>query len=107
MVLAATVLFILLSPGLLLTLPPVGKKWYRSGQTSVTAILVHAIVFAVLLKYIEYIPILNRLEGFQDTSIAPPPVTASSFTRRPASSSRMASATRTSSRSSPGPASSE
>lgn len=39
-------LFIFLSPGLLVTLPPVGKKIFMSGQTSVTAVLVHAAIFA-------------------------------------------------------------
>ena len=63
--LGAIALFILLSPGLLLTLPPVGKKVFASGKTSLYAILVHALVFAVALYYIEYIPILNRLEGFE------------------------------------------
>ena len=63
--LGAVVLFILLSPGLLLTLPPVGKKVFMSCQTSVAAILVHALVFAVALKYLPYIPVLNQLDGFQ------------------------------------------
>lgn len=62
MILAATVLFILLSPGLLLTLPPIGKKWYRTGKTSVTAILVHAIVFAVVLYALKK---HGMVEGFQ------------------------------------------
>lgn len=63
--LAEVVLFVLLSPGLLLTLPPVGKKIFMSCQTSVLAVFVHAIVFALLLSYLPYIPILNRLDGFQ------------------------------------------
>jgi NADH:ubiquinone oxidoreductase subunit 3 (subunit A) len=42
-------LFFVLSPGVLLTLPPIGKKWYMTGQTSTTAAIVHAIVFAVVL----------------------------------------------------------
>ena len=63
--LGAVVLFILLSPGLLLTLPPVGKKIFMSCQTSVAAILVHALVFAVALTYLPYIPVLNQLDGFQ------------------------------------------
>lgn len=44
----AVILFVLLSPGLLLTIPPVGKKIFMSGQTSIIAILVHAVVFAIL-----------------------------------------------------------
>jgi len=58
-------LFILLSPGLILTLPPVGKKIFMSCQTSVAAVLVHAVVFAVVLKFFDDIPILNMIEGFQ------------------------------------------
>ena len=64
--LAEVVLFILLSPGLLLTLPPVGKKIFMSCQTSTTAVLVHALVFAFALYYLPYIPVLNRLDGFQN-----------------------------------------
>jgi hypothetical protein len=64
--LAEVVLFILLSPGLLLTLPPVGKKIFRSCQTSTVAVFVHALVFAFALYNLPYIPVLNRLDGFQN-----------------------------------------
>ena len=47
--LVETALFALLSPGILLTLPPVGKKIFMSGQTSTVAVLVHAAVFAGIL----------------------------------------------------------
>ena len=64
--LAAIALFILLSPGLLLTIPPLSKGGlFRSGKTSTVAVLVHAAVFAFLLYYVDYIPVLNRLDGFQ------------------------------------------
>jgi len=63
--LVEVLLFVLLSPGLLLTLPPVGKGVFMSGKTSVLAVLVHAVVFAVLLKYKSSIPVLNQLEGFE------------------------------------------
>ena len=66
--LAEVVLFVLLSPGLLLTLPPVGKKIFMSCQTSVAAVFVHALVFALALMYLPYIPILNRLDGFKDAA---------------------------------------
>jgi amino acid transporter len=65
MLLAATILFILLSPGLLLTLPPVGNKIWMSGKMSVMSVFVHAIVFFVLLAYRRSIPLLNRMEGFE------------------------------------------
>jgi len=52
----ATILFIVLSPGVLLTLPPVK----RSGNTSLVAVLVHAVVFYVLLRCLQS----SRIEGF-------------------------------------------
>lgn len=61
------ILFILLSPGLLLTLPPVGNKIFMSCQTSVLAVFVHAVVFAVALYYINSIPSISKLDGFQST----------------------------------------
>jgi len=51
--LVPVLLFILLSPGLLLTLPPVGKKVFMSGQTSIQAVLVHALVFAAALYVLK------------------------------------------------------
>ena len=63
-------LFLILSPGLLLTIPPVGKGIFMSGKTSIVAILVHAAVFAAALYYSDRIPLLNRLEGFADTTSA-------------------------------------
>ncbi len=38
-----------------------------SCKTSVAAVLVHALVFAVLLANLRKIPFLNRIEGFQFT----------------------------------------
>ena len=70
--LVEVLLFVLLSPGLLLTLPPVGKGIFMSGKTSVVAVLVHAVVFAVLLKYKSSIPVLNQLEGFAPDVPKPP-----------------------------------
>jgi hypothetical protein len=67
MLLAATILFILLSPGVLLTLPPIGNKIFMSGKTSLIAVLVHAVVFYVLLSMRRQIPVLNVfIEGFED-----------------------------------------
>ena len=51
--LSTVVLFVLLSPGILLTIPPVGKKVFMSGQTSLIAVVVHAVIFAILLYYIK------------------------------------------------------
>ena len=48
-----TILFILLSPGMLLTLPPSSRGVFMSGQTSVSAVLVHAMVFAVVFAFLR------------------------------------------------------
>lgn len=58
-----TLLFVLLSPGVLLTLPPKGKGIWMSGQTSLIAVLVHAVVFAVAFSYLRSCGIF---EGFAD-----------------------------------------
>lgn len=47
---ALAALFFVLSPGVLLTLPPGSKGIFRSGQTSVAAALVHALVFVIVLS---------------------------------------------------------
>ena len=59
--LSTVLLFVLLSPGILLTIPPVGKKIVNSGQTSLIAVVVHAVIFAVLLSYVKR----NGYEFFQ------------------------------------------
>ena len=48
-----TVLFLALSPGLLLTLPPGSGGVFQSGQTSLEASLTHAIVFAVIFALLR------------------------------------------------------
>ena len=62
--------FFLLSPGVLLTLPAGSKGVWMSGQTSVAAAAVHAIVFVLALVYI--VPFLRSLglplEGFEDAA---------------------------------------
>jgi hypothetical protein len=66
MLLLATVLFVLLSPGVLLTLPPVGGQIWMSRKTSLLAVAVHALVFYVLLSMRRQIPVLNVIfEGFE------------------------------------------
>ena len=51
--LVTTSLFLALSPGLLLTLPPGSGGVFRSGQTSLPAALTHAIVFAVVFALLR------------------------------------------------------
>jgi hypothetical protein len=76
--LVETILFILLSPGLLLTLPPAGKKIFMSSKTTLIAVIVHALIFGLLVSYKRYLPILGSLEGFQATaSLSPSPPTPS------------------------------
>src|SRR5210317_626894 len=48
-----TVLFLALSPGLLLTLPPGSGGVVRSGQTSLSAVITHAVVFAVVFAILR------------------------------------------------------
>ncbi len=49
-----TLLFVILSPGMLLTLPAGSKGLFASGQTSMKAIAVHAAVFALALVALRY-----------------------------------------------------
>jgi hypothetical protein len=56
-----TILFILLSPGFLLTIPPVGKKLFMSGQTSIESVLVHAVIFSAVLYGVHK---MKSTEGF-------------------------------------------
>jgi hypothetical protein len=43
------ILFVALSPGMFLSIPPVGSRWWMTGKMSLTAVFVHAAVFAVIL----------------------------------------------------------
>jgi len=56
MVLLATILFIILSPGLLITIPPVEgfrlNALFMSSTTSHLAILVHGVLYFTILKLI-------------------------------------------------------
>lgn len=68
MFLLATILFIVLSPGVLLTLPPVGKVIFMSRKTSLIAVLVHAVVFYFILRWRKSLPLVNSIEGFGQAS---------------------------------------
>jgi hypothetical protein len=61
------VLFFVLSPGILLTLPPVGKKVFLSGKTSLLAAAVHAVVFWLVIRCLKW---RGLLEGFQTSTSA-------------------------------------
>jgi len=60
MILTVVALFIILSPGLLLTIPRIGKKMFMSGKTSVMAVAVHALIFGAILYFLFGM----RVEGF-------------------------------------------
>lgn len=51
--LVTTSLFLALSPGLLLTLPPGRGGLFMSGQTSQAAIVTHTVVFAVVFALLR------------------------------------------------------
>ena len=51
--LVTTALFILLSPGLLLTLPPKSGGIFGSGQTSIESVLTHAVVYALVFAILR------------------------------------------------------
>lgn len=61
-IVAAAMLFIILSPGFLITLPPVGGNLFMSYKTSLFSILVHSLVFAASIYF------LNKIEAFQNPS---------------------------------------
>ena len=47
------VLFVLLTPGILLTIPPGSRGVFKSGQSSVTAVGVHTLVFALVFSFLR------------------------------------------------------
>lgn len=57
----ATLLFVILSPGIVLTIPPRSKGLFFSCQTSFLAVLVHAVVFYLTMMYLP-----RYVEGFQE-----------------------------------------
>jgi hypothetical protein len=65
--LGLVLLFFVLSPGVLLTLPPGGKGVLMSGQTSLLAALVHAFVFAFVVAYKRDLPVVRELVSFADS----------------------------------------
>ena len=77
MLVLATILFVLLSPGILLTLPAGGKGIVMSGQTSMMAVLVHAVLFYFLVPFLT--PLARRvgLEGFEGPPAVAPPMCTS------------------------------
>ena len=58
----ASVLFFALSPGVLLTIPAGSRGLLRSGQTSIVAAAVHALVFLAVLYGLSLL--YKKPEGF-------------------------------------------
>lgn len=52
-ILVPLVLYILLTPGVLLTIPPGSRGLFMSGQTSTPAVAVHTLVFAVVFALLR------------------------------------------------------
>jgi hypothetical protein len=76
------VLFIVLSPGLLITIPRVGSKFFMSGKTDILAVIVHAAMFGLILY------LLKRVEGFVNAPSANLPALTSAATAANAAQSR-------------------
>ena len=51
--LVPTILFVILSPGVLLSIPPGPGGVVMSGETGITQIFVHAIVFAIVFAFLR------------------------------------------------------
>jgi hypothetical protein len=64
--LVAGLLFFVLSPGVLLTIPPGSRGLFFSGQTSVLAALVHAVVFVAVAYLLS-----TAVEGFTPNTNIP------------------------------------
>ena len=66
--------FVLLSPGLLVTIPPGEKGWFLSKETSVLAVFLHAAFFALALYITGW-----KSEGFQEESGSEPGSVAGNY----------------------------
>jgi hypothetical protein len=47
------ILFVLLTPGVLLTLPPGSRGVFMSGQSSPAAVAVHTLVYALVFSFMR------------------------------------------------------
>lgn len=66
--LLATALFVALSPGVIVTLPPGKGKLFASGKTSLIAVAVHAVVFYLAMTFLPRV-----IEGMEDGKKEDPP----------------------------------
>ena len=68
--LCVAILFFVLSPGVLLTLPAGSRGIFASGQTSLAAAAVHALVFMVTV-HLLWVYVIHPAEGFESRPKAP------------------------------------
>lgn len=68
------ILFIILSPGFLISLLSPSGKPYKFSYVS---LLIHALIFSVALYYVDYIPGLNQIEEFENPCFTPLEIAAS------------------------------
>jgi hypothetical protein len=61
------ILFILLTPGVILTIPPGSKGIFFSGETSLDAVLTAAVLFAAAIHYKKKIPLLRMILDAADS----------------------------------------
>jgi hypothetical protein len=73
--LCLAVLFFVLSPGVLLTLPPGSRGIFTSGQTSLAAAAVHALVFMVV-AHLLWVYVIHPAEGFTPNTTSMPAAAA-------------------------------
>ena len=59
-------LFILLTPGVLLTIPPGSHGIFFSGETSLDAVLTAALLFSAIIYYKDRIPVLRNVLAVAD-----------------------------------------
>jgi len=62
----AAVIFFLLSPGVLLTIPAGSKGVWMSCQTSLAAAAVHAVLFVIVSHYVWKYARSQGFEGFEE-----------------------------------------
>ena len=70
--LLTTALFVALSPGVLLTIPPGKGPLFASGKTSLIAVLVHAVVFYFAASFLPRV-----IEGMKNEDKEDPPMKVS------------------------------
>ena len=47
------ILFIILAPGLILSIPPTSNGLFATGEVNISSVIVHAIVFAVIYYFLR------------------------------------------------------